>query len=56
VDITVIWGTYKTHIAEMDKRVKELETGMVNGLKIEELSARARQANKKEYLHKEYRK
>ena len=33
-------------IYEMDKRFKELESGKVMGLKLEDLTARARQANK----------
>lgn len=40
------WVDDKAYIAEMDKRFKELETGKVKGLTIEELAVRARLANK----------
>jgi len=49
-------GANKAYLAEMDKRFKELETGKVNGLTIDELAARARQANKKKHPRKKYRK
>ena len=49
-------GADKAYIAEMNKRVKELETGKVKGLTIEELAARARLANKKKHPRKKYRK
>ena len=49
-------GTAKAYIAGMDKRVIELETGKVKGLTLEELAAKARQANKKKYPRKKYRK
>jgi broad specificity phosphatase PhoE len=40
------WADDKAYIAEMDKRFKELETGKVKGLTIDEQQARARQAYK----------
>lgn len=40
------WVDDKAYIAEMDKRFKELETGKVKGLSIEDLAARTRQAYK----------
>jgi hypothetical protein len=49
-------GADKAYIAEMSMRVKELETGKVKGLTMEELAARARLANKKKHLHKKYEK
>jgi hypothetical protein len=49
-------GADKAYIAEMDKRVKELETGKVKGLTMDELAARARQANKKKHPRKKYQK
>ena len=45
-------GADKTYIAEMNKRAKELETGKVMGLTVEELAVRARLANKKKHLCK----
>jgi hypothetical protein len=49
-------GAEKAYIAEMNKRVKELETGKIMGLTIEELAVRARLANKKKHLRKKYQK
>lgn len=40
------WANDKAYIAEMDKRFKELESGKVMGIKLDELATRARQANK----------
>lgn len=40
------WADDKAYIAEMDKRSKELETGKVKGLQLEDLATRARQAYK----------
>ena len=45
-------GADKAYIAEMNKRVKELKTGKVKGLTIEELAARARLTNKKKHPRK----
>ena len=40
------WADDKAYIAEMNKRFKELETGKVKGLTIDDLASRARQAYK----------
>jgi len=40
------WADDKAYMAEMDKRFKELETGKVKGLTIDDLATRARQAYK----------
>ncbi|HEY8894707.1 MAG TPA: hypothetical protein VIM79_07820 [Niastella sp.] len=40
------WADDKAYIAEMDRRFKELESGKVKGLQLEELEARVRQAYK----------
>lgn len=40
------WIDDKAHIAEMDKRFKELESGKVKGLKLHDLATRARLAYK----------
>ena len=40
------WLDDKAYIAEMDRRFKELETGKVKGLSLEELTTRTRQAYK----------
>jgi hypothetical protein len=47
-------GAAKAYRAEMDKRVKELETVKVKGLTIEELAARARLANQKKHQRKKH--
>lgn len=49
-------GADKAYLAEMDKRVKGLETGKVKGLTMDELAARVRLANKKKHLRKKYQK
>jgi hypothetical protein len=46
----------KAYIAEMNTRAKELETGKVKGLTMDELSVRVRFANKKKHLRKKYQK
>ena len=40
------WIDDKAYIDEMDRRFKDLETGKVKGLKLEDLEARVRQAYK----------
>jgi hypothetical protein len=40
------WINNKAYIAEMNKRFKELETGKVKGLTLEELTSRTRQSYK----------
>jgi hypothetical protein len=40
------WADDKAYIAEMNKRFKDLETGKVAGLNIDELATKARQAFK----------
>ena len=40
------WADDKAYITEMEKRSKELETGMVKGLQLEDLATRARLAYK----------
>lgn len=40
------WIDDKAYISEIDRRFKELETGKVVGLKLDDLATRARQAYK----------
>ena len=40
------WADDKAYIAEMDKRYKELESGKVTGLQLNDLAVKARQALK----------
>ena len=40
------WADDKSYIAEMDKRVKDLESGKVAGLQLHDLATKARQAFK----------
>jgi hypothetical protein len=49
-------GADKAYIDEMNKRGKELESGQVKGLTMDELAARVRLANKKKHLRKKYQK
>ena len=48
-------GADKAYIAEMNKRVNELEAGKVKGLTMDELAARVRLANKKKHLRKKHK-
>lgn len=41
------WIDDKAYIAEMDKRYKDLESGRVKGLQLDDLAAKARLAFKK---------
>jgi hypothetical protein len=49
-------GADKAYLAEMNKRVEELETGKVKGLTMDKLATRVRLANKKKHLRKKYQK
>ena len=40
------WADDKAYIAEMDRRYKELESGKVAGLKLDEMATNARRAFK----------
>lgn len=40
------WADDKAYIAEMDKRFKDLESGKVGGLQLNDLATKARQAFK----------